>query len=296
MQIGPYRIVRKLGEGGMSSVFLTEDARTGGLVALKLLSPRVVADPSHRRRLVREALVIARVRHANVAVIYEADRFRDQPYIAMEYIEGETVADRLRQGPLPVRTAAWIGAETASGLAAAHRAGVVHRDVKPSNVMLAKSGGVKLMDFGLARWDDTAQDAAEGDYGVQHITARGTILGTVDYMSPEQARGERVDHRADIFAAGVLLYEMVAGRAPFRGDHAHVVLRKIIDARPEPLSAARRDVPADLEEVVGRALAKRPEDRFQSASALEVALRSILDEMSAGEGPGASPAQTDAPG
>ncbi|MCC6743046.1 MAG: serine/threonine protein kinase, partial [Acidobacteria bacterium] len=191
----------------MSSVFLTEDIRSGRVVALKLLAPRVVADETYRLRLLREAHAVASLKHPNITALYEADQFEEQPYIAMEYVEGESVADTLCSGPFPVTTTIWVGAEIASALAAAHTAGIVHRDIKPSNIIIQPEGGVKVMDFGLAKFMEVEGDIEEDTTAqMRNLTARGTILGTVHYMSPEQAHGEESDSRADIFALGVLLY------------------------------------------------------------------------------------------
>jgi len=277
MNIGPYRIIRKLGEGGMSNVFLTEDIRNGRIVALKLLAPRVVNDETYRLRLLREAHAVASLKHPNITALYEADQFQDQPYLAMEYVEGESVSDLLVGGPFPIVRAAWIVAETASALAAAHAAGIIHRDIKPSNIFIQPSGGVKMMDFGLAKFEEVEGDTDADETGqMRNLTARGTILGTVHYMCPEQAHGEVVDHRADIFSLGVLLYEMLTGRAPFRGAHTFAVLKSIIEASPDPLSIYRPEVPPELEAIVRKAMAKLPADRYQSAKEMERALRDYL--------------------
>ena len=278
MNIGPYRIIRKLGEGGMSNVFLTEDIRTGRVVALKLLAPRVVADETYRLRLLREAHAVASLKHPNITALYEADQFQDQPYLAMEYVDGDSVSDLLVQGPFDVDRAAWVTAEVASALAAAHAAGIVHRDVKPSNIFVQPGDKVKVMDFGLAKFEEPEGDSeTEDDTGqMRNLTARGTILGTVHYMCPEQAHGEEVDYRADIFSLGVLLYEMLTGRAPFSGSHTFAVLKSIIEASPEPPSSFRAEVPPELEAIVRRAMAKRREDRYQSAREMELELRAFL--------------------
>jgi serine/threonine protein kinase len=277
MNIGPYRIVRKLGEGGMSNVFLTEDVRTGRFVALKLLAPRVVADEIYRLRLLREAHVISSLRHRNIAAVYEADQFQDQPYIAMEYVEGETVSDRLVAGPLPVEHAAWIAAETANALTAAHQAGIVHRDIKPSNIIVQPTGHIKVMDFGLAKFEELeGYEEDESTGAIRNLTARGTILGTVNYMCPEQAKGEPCDYRADIYSLGVVLHEMLTGRAPFTSAYAFAVLKLIINNVPPPISTRRPDAPPEFEVIASRAMAKRPEDRYQSAAEMESALRSLL--------------------
>ncbi len=278
MNIGPYRIIRKLGEGGMSSVFLTEDVRTGRIVALKLLAPRVVADQTYRLRLLREAHAVASLKHPNITALYEADQFQDQPYIAMEYVEGESVSDLLVGGPFPIERSVWIAAEVASALAAAHAAGIIHRDIKPSNIIIQPSGNVKVMDFGLAKFEEVDGDVDSDETGqMRNLTARGTILGTVHYMCPEQAHGEPVDHRADIFSLGILLYEMLTGLAPFRGAHTFAVLKSIIEAAPDPPSFYRPEIPPEVEAIVRRAMAKHPDDRYQLAKDLEAALRDYLE-------------------
>ena len=277
MNIGPYRIIRKLGEGGMSSVFLTEDIRSGRIVALKLLAPRFVADETYRLRLLREAHAVASLKHPNITALYEADQFQDQPYLAMEYVEGDSVSDLLVNGPFPIARAAWVAAETANALAAAHKAGIIHRDIKPSNIFIKPSGAVKIMDFGLAKFEEVEGDIDSDETGqMRNLTERGTILGTVHYMCPEQAHGDAVDLRADIFTLGVLLYEMVTGRAPFRGSHTFAVLKSIIEASPDPPSVYRPDIPPELEAIIRRAMAKLPEDRYQSAKEMEAALRDFL--------------------
>jgi serine/threonine protein kinase len=278
MNIGPYRIIRKLGEGGMSTVFLTEDIRTGRVVALKLLAPRVVADETHRLRLLREAHAVASLKHPNITALYEADQFRDQPYLAMEYVEGDSVSDLLVAGPFEVDRAVWITAEVADALAAAHAANIIHRDIKPSNIIIQPNGKVKVMDFGLAKFEEAGDESdAEDDTGqMRNLTARGTILGTVHYMCPEQAHGEEVDHRADIFSLGVLLYEMLTGRAPFRGSHTFAVLKSVIEASPEPPSTFRPEVSPELEAILRHAMAKQREDRYQTAREMERELRDFL--------------------
>lgn len=277
MNIGPYKIIRKLGEGGMSNVFLTEDIRTGRVVALKLLAPRVVADETYRLRLLREAHAVASLTHPNITALYEADQFQDQPYIAMEYVEGDSVADRLCMGPFSVLQAVWVTAETANALAAAHAAGIIHRDVKPSNIIIKPDGHVKVMDFGLAKFTEIEGEVDDDTTGqLRNLTARGTILGTVHYMCPEQAHGEVVDHRADIFSLGVLLYEMLSGRAPFRGSHTFAVLKSIIEASPDPMTNFRSDVPPEIEAIIQKAMAKDPNDRFQTAAEMDRALRPFL--------------------
>jgi serine/threonine protein kinase len=277
MNIGPYRIIRKLGEGGMSSVFLTEDIRTARVVALKLLAPRVVADEVYRLRLLREAHVISSLKHPNITALYEADQFLDQPYLAVEYVEGESVADLVVAGPFPVDRAVRIAADVASALAAAHAAGIVHRDIKPSNVMIQPWGGVKVMDFGLAKFEEIEGDADSDETGeIRNLTARGTILGTIHYMCPEQASGEPVDSRADIFSLGVLLYEMLTGRAPFVGPHTLAVLEAIRRAEPVPVGELRANVPDEVSRIVARAMAKEPDERYETAAEMERALREAL--------------------
>jgi serine/threonine protein kinase/tetratricopeptide (TPR) repeat protein len=251
--IAHYVVLDTLGAGGMGVVCRARDERLHRLVALKFLPPHLASDEPSKRRFLVEARAAAALEHANVCTIYEIGETDGQLYLAMPLYDGETLQARLARGPLPFDQALGISREIASGLAAAHQNGIVHRDVKPSNIMLLPDGRLKILDFGVAKIKDVT------------MTATGTPVGTVAYMSPEQTRGEPVDLRADIWALGVVLYEMVTGRLPFTGENATAVAYAIVTREPAPPSSLREDLPAGLDDVIATALAKVPERRFPSA-------------------------------
>jgi eukaryotic-like serine/threonine-protein kinase len=270
--VGPFRIVRRLGHGGMGVVYLAEDPRLDRKVALKLLPPWLAADDLARGRLTTEAKAASALDHANIATIYEIDESADgRLYLAMAYYPGESLADRIARGPLGADEAVAIARQIAGGLAAAHGKGIVHRDVKPANVMVTPEGRVKILDFGIAKV------AGSG------LTRSGTTLGTMAYMSPEQARADAVDGRSDIWALGVLLYEMLTGKRPFRAEASEVLIHQIRHDDPEPLEAVCPAVPVRLARLVARCLEKDPD--LRPASAREVL--DALDGWMAG-GPGGS--------
>ena len=256
-RIGPFRLVREIGRGGMGVVYLAEDSRLPRMVALKALPPFLGTGPAARRRFVTEARAVGGLDHPNVATLYEIDATEDgQLYMAFAFYEGETLEERLRRGPIPPDAAARITREVAAGLAAAHEAGVVHRDIKPSNVLLGESGAVKLLDFGVAKL--VGED----------LTADGSPLGTVTYMSPEQVRGEPLDGRTDLWSLGVVFYEMLTARRPFQGDELGSVLRSIVEDDPPRPSELTPGLPESLERIVGRLLHKNRGDRYGTAKEL----------------------------
>jgi eukaryotic-like serine/threonine-protein kinase len=260
--IGRYVIERRLGRGGMGVVYLARDPALDRPVAVKLLSPELGADERAARRLMAEARAASALDHPNIGTVYEIGRSADgRPFIAMAYLEGVTVRDRLAGGPLPVDEAVAIAAQVADGLAAAHASGIVHRDIKPENLIIAGDGRVRILDFGIARM-------AAGT-----LTVGGGTAGTVSYMSPEQTRGDPVDGRADTWALGVVLYEMLTGERPFRGDAHAAVIHGIRHDSPDPVTARRPDVPAAVAAAVARCLEKDPERRFAAAEDLTDALR-----------------------
>jgi len=260
--VSHYRILGSAGVGGMGIVYLAEDTRLNRKVALKFLPPAIAQDPHARARFLREAQAASALDHPNVATIYEIGDWEQQLFIAMAFYEGETLRQRLERGPMPVPEAAAILLQLATGLAAAHHAGIVHRDLKPANVMLTRDGQVKILDFGLAKVvSDSAPTA-------MHMTRPGTVVGTVAYMAPEQARGAEVDARADIWALGVMAYEMLAGRLPFKSENATAALLSVLTDTPPALGAVRPDVPDELTSLVHRALEKSPEDRTLTADAV----------------------------
>lgn len=253
--ISHYRIVGRLGGGGMGVVYKAEDLRLGRFVALKFLPPEITRDEVAKRRFVREAQAASALDHPNICSIHEIDETPEgRLFIVMAFYDGETLDKRLEQGPLPVNEALHITAKVADGLARAHGQGIVHRDVKPGNIMLTRDNEVKILDFGLAKLRGTSQ-----------ITGSGTTVGTCAYMSPEQARGDDVDARSDLFSLGASLYELLGGRAPFQADHANAVLYQVMNSTPRTVSDLRPEVTPRLQRLVDRALQKDVSARYQSA-------------------------------
>ena len=268
-----YKITAELGRGGMGIVYKAQDTKLDRTVAIKVLPSAALSSEDDRARFYREAKAAAQLHHPHIASVFEIDEAvpsdaphgtEPSPFIAMEYIEGETLHDHIQQSPLKIKEAVRIGREIASALEAAHEKGIVHRDIKSANVMLTSKGSAKVLDFGLA------QTAAS-----TKLTRMGSTLGTVAYMSPEQARGEEVDLKTDLWSLGAVLYEMIAGRSPFPGDYEQAVVYEILNQEPEPLTAVRTGVPMELEAVINKCLAKDPEYRYPSASGLIVDLKRI---------------------
>jgi eukaryotic-like serine/threonine-protein kinase len=284
-KLGSYEISAALGAGGMGEVYRARDTRLGRVVALKVLRPDLASDGDSRARFEREARAVASLNHPHICALYDVGRDGDVDFLVLEHLEGETLADRIARGALPLEDALRIAIEFAGALAGAHRCGVIHRDLKPTNVMLTRHGA-KLLDFGLARLRRGGDGFHAGDRSgessqakEQPLTAEATVIGTLPYMAPEQVEGKPVDARSDVFSAGVVLYEMVAGRRPFRADSAAGLVADILHSEPEPLSRARPDVPPALENVVRHCLAKDPDDRWQSARDLELELRWIRESL-----------------
>ena len=269
--VGRYEVLERIGGGGMGEVFRARDPTLGRLVALKLLPHHLSADSDARARLVREARAASALDHPSIAVVYEigtADSGQGDPgggrlFIAMAFYEGETLEEKIARGPLPVDETLSYALQLADGLAAAHEAGIVHRDVKPANLIVTNRGQAKILDFGIAKATASV------------LTREGTALGTIAYMSPEQTRGQVVDHRTDLWSAGVVLYEMLAGERPFRADGDQALIYCIRNDDPAPLGRLRPDVPSDLARLVNCCLAKDPADRCPSAAALLADLRSL---------------------
>jgi serine/threonine protein kinase len=248
----------------MGVVYRADDTKLERHVALKFLSPRILGTDREKARFVREAKAAAALNHPNICTIHEIDEADGQTFIAMECVEGQSLKARIESGSIALDETLAIAAQIAEGLAEAHAKGIVHRDIKPANIVVTPKGRVKIMDFGLARSIEATQ-----------LTAAGTTVGTVAYMSPEQARGDCVDHRTDIWSLGVILHEMIAGRRPFRGDRDQAVIYSILNEEPEPLSAALPEVSGELEDVVCRMLSKDPASRHQSAQEVLADLSSI---------------------
>jgi non-specific serine/threonine protein kinase len=260
-RVGPYEVVARLGAGGMGEVYLARDTRLGRKVALKLLAGALAGQGQALRRFAREARAASALSHPNIVVVHDVGEVEGQPYLVTEYVEGETLRRRLGRGPLAALEAVRIAAQVAGALAAAHATGVVHRDVKPENVMVRADGLVKVLDFGIAKLVEGMLDSEAGS-GDQVPTDPGVAMGTPYYMSPEQASGPEVDGRTDVWSLGVVLYEMVAGRRPFEGATPERVLRAILHRQPARLSRVAPGVGPELERVVGRTLAKRVEARY----------------------------------
>jgi len=273
--IGPYKTIRKLGEGGMGVVFLAHDDELDRAIAIKLLPQHLAGDHEHLARLKQEARTASSLNHPNIITIYEIGQHESGAFIAMEYIDGQTLRDAMAGGPLPIRKTLQVASQIADGLAAAHKRGLVHRDLKPENIMLTREGGVKILDFGLAR------SGASGDAGTsQRKTDPGTIVGTFGYMSPEQARAEHVDYRSDQFSFGAILYEMLTGTRAFEGASAVETMFMVIRDEPVALSQAAPHVPALLRWVVERCLAKDPDERYASTLDLARDLQHLRDHLS----------------
>jgi serine/threonine protein kinase/tetratricopeptide (TPR) repeat protein len=284
-RIGAYEILAPLGAGGMGEVYRARDSRLEREVAVKVLPSRLLGDEGAQKRFAREARMLATLSHPNILSVYDFVTEGDQYCVVAELLEGETLRTRLSGGILQWRRATEIGISIAEGLAAAHAKGVIHRDLKPDNVFLTGDGRVKVLDFGLARSlpfaspdDDTAPTAV-------HLTQPGTVLGTVGYMSPEQARGAAADGRSDVFSLGCVLYEMVAGRAPFERETAAETIAAILKEEPPYLTGSGELVPAELERVLLHCLEKSAEQRFQTARDLAFALDALLKGSGAAQTP-----------
>jgi eukaryotic-like serine/threonine-protein kinase len=264
-RLGPYQLVASLGAGGMGEVFKANDTRLDRTVAIKVLPAHLASDPEAKARFEREAKAIAALNHPHICTLHDVGQADGTDFLVMELVEGETLATRLERGPLPLDHALKTAIEIADGLDKAHRAGIVHRDLKPSNVMLTRSGA-KLLDFGLAK--QTLQPAVTGvsiAATQAPITGAGMILGSLNYMSPEQVEGREADHRSDIFSFGCVLYEMVTGRKAFEGASAASVVAAILEREPPSAAAVQPVIPARLDALLDLALAKSPEERWQSA-------------------------------
>src|SRR5262245_16084580 len=265
--LGSYQILSRLGAGGMGEVYQARDARLERTVALKILPAEVAADAERIRRFVREAKAASALNHPHVATIYEIGMTDGVNFIAMEYVEGQTLAARINSHPLKVNEIVEIGSQIADALDEAHSKGITHRDIKPANVMITPRGQVKVLDFGLAKMTRAIQPISS-DISTQAKTETGMVMGTVPYMSPEQALGREVDHRSDVFSLGVTLYEMATGRLPFAGANSSETLDRILHAQPEAMARFNSDVPAELERIALKCFAKEREVRYQTIKEL----------------------------
>ena len=277
-KLGPYEIQSPLGAGGMGEVYRARDTRLARTVAIKVLPDHLSSSAEAKQRFDREARTISSLNHPHICHLYDIGAQDGTDFLVMEFLEGETLGDRLRQGPIPIDQCLKIGIEISEGLEKAHRSGVMHRDLKPANIFLTKDGHTKLLDFGLARSFSAARAAGADDKTLEHdltLTSPGSALGTVAYMSPEQARGEAVDERSDLFSLGVVLYEMAGGRRPFDGPTAAVVFDSILNKQPEPLTRVNPGIPPTFVDLLNRLMTKSARQRCQSAHEALEALREI---------------------
>jgi serine/threonine protein kinase/Tol biopolymer transport system component len=276
--LGSFEILSTLGRGGMGEVYLAEDKRLGRRVALKLLPASYTKDKDRLHRFEQEARAASSLNHPNILTIYEIGQTEETHFIVTEYIEGETLRERLARAPVSLSHSLEIGMQVASALSAARSAGIIHRDIKPENIMLRTDGYVKVLDFGLAKLTGR-DDATDTEAATRVLTSPGMVMGTASYMSPEQARGLAVDARTDIWSLGVVLYEMLAGRVPFEGQTPSDVISLILQKEPPPLSRHLPDVPHELERIVMKALHKDPEERYQTVKDLALDLKSLKQEL-----------------
>lgn len=271
-QLDRFQIIDRLGQGGMGEVFLARDSELRRQVAIKLLRRRYASDETIRRRFLREAQTASMLSHPNIATIYEIGESAGVPYIVMEFVRGATLTERLCQRPFTLAEVVDVGLQVSSALAEAHNAGIIHRDIKSSNVLIDERGRVKVLDFGLAKPSLFDRDDEERSFD---ITEPGILLGTVNYMSPEQAQGQDLDARSDIFSLGVVLYEIATGRLPFDGETYFQIIEAVTKLQPTPIGTLRPDAPGRLIEIINKMLEKDPQNRFQTAGSLHASLESL---------------------
>jgi predicted Ser/Thr protein kinase len=286
-----YRIEAQLGKGGMGVVYRARDTRLDRLVALKMITPGLVANPERRSRLLLEARSAAAVTHPAIAQIYDIDEVDGNLFIAMEYVDGRTVSKLIADGELDLMGAVEIALQVAEGLAKAHDAGILHRDIKSDNIMVTRDGHAKLLDFGLAKLvePETGEPVSPAELsrtltrGRVH-TIPGAVMGTLSYMSPEQARGKELDRRSDIFSLGIVLYEMVTSELPFKGETPLDTMHAIAYEEARPVTIVRRGLAPELHRIVFRCLRKNPDDRYPSAHALSEDLKRLKHDLETGTG------------
>src|SRR5437870_1990817 len=281
--MGPYRILSQIGSGGMAEVYLAQDTRLGRNIALKLLSVSFTNDTERVRRFRQEAAATSALNHPNILTIHEVGQTDSAHFIATEFIEGETLRQRLTRAQIPLTEAINITIQIASALSAAHAAGIVHRDIKPENIMIRRDGYVKVLDFGIAKLTEKTSPAEatdpEGATKILLNTTPGMIMGTVTYMSPEQARGIAVGASTDIWSLGVVLYEMLTGHKPFEGRTMSHVIVSILEQEPPPLAQYLQSAPDDLQRILKKALHKKTDERYQTLDELLIDLKNLKREV-----------------
>jgi serine/threonine protein kinase len=278
-----YKILEKLGSGGMGDVYVAEDTKLHRNVALKILPPEMATE-ERRQRFEREAQAIAALNHPNIVTIHSVEETEGVHFITMELVKGKTLTELIPKRGLPLAKLLEIAIPLADAVSAAHEQGITHRDVKPDNLMVSDEGRLKILDFGLAKLkQEAAAEVPGSELPTEHRTEEGRILGTVAYMSPEQAEGKTVDHRSDIFSIGILLYEMATGERPFQGDTKASLMSSILKDTPTSVTELRSDLPRDLAKLIRRCLAKNPEDRLQAAKDLRNELKELKQDVESGE-------------
>src|SRR6266481_2385482 len=284
-KLGPYEIRSPLGAGGMGEVYRARDTRLNRDVAIKVLPASFSSDLDRLQRFAQEARAAAALSHPNILSIFDIGDNQGAPYVVSELLEGETLRDRLRNGPLPARKAIDYAGQMARGLAAAHEKGIVHRDLKPENLFLTHDGRAKILDFGLAKLTHPEAGDSSGDAPTQQVgTDAGTVMGTAGYMSPEQVRSKPADSRSDIFALGAILYEMLSGKRAFHGDSSADTMSAILKEDPPELAETNRNVSPALERIVRHCVEKNPSERFQSVRDVAFNLEALTDISTSSHG------------
>ena len=279
-KLGRYKIRSQLGAGGMGEVYLAHDAKLDRRVALKILPPEAAANRQRMQRFTQEAKTASALNHPNILTIYEIDETNSTHFIVTEFIEGETLRERMSKRSMNLSEMLDIAIQIASALSAAHAAGIIHRDIKPENIILRKDGLLKVVDFGLAKLTERQTDSVDAEAPTSFKTSQGTAMGTAFYMSPEQARGLQIDARTDVFSLGIVMYEMVSGRLPFDGSSSNEVVASILSEREiRPLTRYSAEVPAELERIVSKALRKSSAERYQTVEDLRLDLKSLSQQL-----------------